>query len=142
MFREHTQAVEFANDSVNINTLTGVSAEPVTGISTSSGRLITRESDAVLYSGFGYTGSASRITARIHISRLGRVQDRQIQLWNGSELIGANLANLAAQDVQLYVFEGSFTVTESFGIVVDVGPHTQYPSSNTVYIRSVALQFE
>ena len=129
----------FQNDAIDI--VNGVSVKPVTGVATSVGRLIQQGTDALLYSNFAYTGSATTITARLKVTRLGRVQDRIIQLYNGTQLVGVNQANLAASDDQLYVFTGAFAVTPNFGIVIDLGPHTQYPSSTTIYIRDLALEF-
>lgn len=131
----------FEDDIIDIDLSDGTSDSPVTGVSTSSGRLITSGSDAVLYFNFGYTGNAKKITAKIHVTRLARIQDVTIQLWNGTKLVGKNLANPDASDTQLYKFTGNFNVTPDFGIVVDVGPSQKYPSANTVYIRSVALEF-
>ena len=129
----------FQNDAIDI--VNGVSVKPVTGVATSVGRLIQQGTDALLYSNFAYTGAATTITARLKVTRLGRVQDRIIQLYNGTQLVGVNQANLAASDDQLYVFTGAFAVTPNFGIVIDLGPHTQYPSSTTIYIRDLALEF-
>ena len=140
MFIGAASITTFQNDAVDI--LNGVSVRPVTGVtSTFGGGLIQQGSDALLYSNFAYTGAATTITARLIVSRLARVQDRIIQLYNGTQLIGVNQANLDASDDQQYVFTGNFTVNPSFGIVIDLGPHTQYPSSTTVYIRDLSLEF-
>jgi hypothetical protein len=129
----------FQNDAIDI--LNGVSVRPVTGVAFTGGGLIQQGSDALLYSNFAYTGTATTITARLKVTRLARVQDRIIQLYNGTQLIGVNQANLDADDDQTYVFTGNFAVTPSFGIVIDLGPHTRYPSSTTIYIRDLSLEF-
>jgi hypothetical protein len=141
MFISARSITTFQNDAIDI--VNGVSVLPVTGVAStvSRGTLIERGTDALLYSNFAYTGTATTITARLQVTRLARVQDRIIQLSNGTQLIGVNQARLDAEDDQLYVFTGNFTVNPSFGIVIDLGPHTQYPSSTTIYIRDLSLEF-
>lgn len=142
MFKSAASVTQFQPDSVDIDLVQGVSLKPVTGIATALGGLISTGSDSLLYSDFDYSGVATRITAQVHVTRLGRVQDYVVQLWDGSKLIGTNLADPNAGDVHEYVFTGNYTVTPSFGLVLDLGPHRTIPSSTTVYIRSVGLKFE
>lgn len=141
MFLAARSVTEFTSDSIVLDPATGVSLEPVVAIATSRGSLRSRESTGLLYSDFDYRGTAQLILARVEISRFARVQDRVIQLAQSGSLIGTNQADLTAADVNIYQFTGSFTVTEDFGLVIDVGPHRLYPSSTTVYIRSVRLEF-
>lgn len=138
----HARTVtQFEQSEILVDTETGVSAQPYVSTATSVGRLIRRETAALLYSDFGYSGTASSVVLDLHVSRLGRTQDKVIQLYYNGGLQGSNLADLSAGDRHQYVFEGSYTVDSSFGIVIDLQPHVDYPSSNTVYIRSVAVQF-
>ena len=141
MFIGAASITTFQNDAIDI--VNGVSVRPVTGVAStvSRGTLIEQGADALFYSNFAYTGTATTITARLKVTRLGRVQDRIIQLAQGTQLLGVNQARLDASDDQLYVFRGNFTVNSTFGIVIDLGPHTQYPSSTTVYIRDLSLEF-
>jgi hypothetical protein len=81
---------------------------------------------------------------------VARIQDKTIQLWNGSRTISENLVNLAAEDDQIYGGEENrwgIPLTESipisssqFGVVVDLQPHVSYPCADLVLIRSVAMR--
>jgi hypothetical protein len=142
MFKSAASITQFQDDTVEINISKGVSLGAVTGISNSRGTLITQGSDSLLYSDFGYIGPATRITVKLQVTRLSRVQDYQVQLWDGTQLIGLNLADPTAGDLHEYVFEGDYDVTAQFGLVLDLGPHRSIPSSNLVYIRSVLVKFE
>jgi hypothetical protein len=142
MFKGAASITQFQDDAVEIDIQKGVSIGAVVGVSNSRGTLITQGSDSLLYSDFDYRGPANRITARIEVTRLSRVQDYVVQLWNGTELIGRNLADPLAADLHDYVFQGDFNVTAQFGLVLDLGPHRSIPSSNLVYIRSVTVKFE
>jgi hypothetical protein len=141
MFLAARSVTEFSPDDISIDPATGVSPAPITAIATSRGSLRSRESTGLLYSDFAYRGPAQLIRARVEISRFARVQDRVVQLAQAGMLIGTNQADPSAADVNIYEFSGSFTVTEDFGLVLDLGPHFNYPSSTTVYIRSVRLEF-
>jgi hypothetical protein len=88
MFKGAASITQFQDDAVEINIPKGVSLGAVTGISNSRGTLITKGSDSLLYSNFDYLGPANRITARIEVTRLSRVQDYVVQLWDGTALIG------------------------------------------------------
>jgi hypothetical protein len=141
MFLAARSVTEFSPDLVTIDPATGVSPAPITAIATSRGTLRSRESGGLLYSDFAYRGSARLVRARVEISRFARVQDRVVQLAQAGSLIGTNQADPAAADVNIYEFSGEFLVTADFGLVIDLGPHFNYPSSTTVYIRSVRLEF-
>jgi len=139
MFIAASSITTFQNDAVDI--VNGVSVRPVTGIATSFGPLVQLGTDALLYSGFAWRGTANIVRARLQVDRLARVQDRIIQLSDGVKLIGSNQANPLAEDLNVYEFTGSFAVNASFGIVIDLGAHQLYPSSTMVYIRSLTLEF-
>lgn len=141
MYKSPRSSREFESDSVNIDLSTGTSVSDVAGVALSNGQILARGSDSILYYNFDYVGACTRIVARIHVSRLARIQDRVVQLWDGARLIGSNLANPSAPDINLYEFTGAFTVTPEFGLVLDLGPNQRIPSRDTVYIRSVGLAF-
>lgn len=141
MLRHYTTVTEYTADTVDIDVSTLVSTAPVTGVATARGALVTRESDGLLFSGFGFTGTVTGLELHLTVSRLARIQDRVIQFYNAGSTLGANLADLAAEDTHIYRLDGAFDIGSDFGVIVDVGPHTQYPSANTVYIRSVAVRF-
>ena len=135
------------NSSRSVTSIT-----PVSGVSLSTGNLVTKESNALLYQDFNLP-SVSNITAlelEVTVSRLARIQDKQIQLYfNG--LIGSDQSNLFAPDLHVYgrsesdwnitFDEYDFTDPE-FGVVLDYQPHTQYPSSNLVYLRRVRVRLQ
>lgn len=124
-------------DSLNI-----ISVYPVVTSAYSTGRLEGTETNALLFANYAVSGLASRAELRLHVSRLGRIQDKTIRLWDGSSWIGENRATLDAVDVYTYTWDDlAVDLTADFGVVVDLQPHTQYPSSNTVYIRSVQMRF-
>ena len=142
MLKPYTTVREYANDSVDIDLSTLTTIANVTGVATSRGTLITTGSDTLIFSGFGYTGAVVGLELHLHISRLARIQDRVIRFYNAGSLIGTDLSDLTAGDTHVYTLDGARTIESDFGVVLDVGPHTQYPSANTVYIRSVAVNFK
>ncbi len=122
---------------------------PVYGVATSRGGLVTSGSRSLVFRDFGITnpGTVTGIELELEITRLARVQDKTIQLWVNGSAQGRNLADLSAPDVKVY---GSSTelwgvpgvnVTDpGFGFLIDLQPHTQYPSNNTVYLRKLILR--
>jgi len=128
-----------------------VSAVPVRSISTSYGTFVREESNSLLFTDFGFDYVAAKgIEMRLHTQRVARIQDKTIQLWNGSKAISENLADLTAEDLQLYggatnlwgmrIGELPNLSDADFGVVVDLQPHREIPCSDTVYIRSVAMR--
>lgn len=132
------------------------SAKPAVGVAMSYGDILTSDGEVssepqtLLFTDFGFDVDStlvSGIQVQLHVSRLGRIQDRLIQIWNGARNLGHNKANLDAEDIQLYGDETDlwktrnldFTLTD-FGVAVDLQPHTQYPSNNTVYLRSIKMR--
>ena len=87
---------------------------------------------------------------RLRARRVARIQDKTIQLWNGSRTISENLQNLSAEDDEVYGGENDrwgipLTETipvslEEFGVVVDLQPHVEYPCADLVFVRSVAMR--
>jgi hypothetical protein len=120
-------------------------------ISTSYGTFIREESNSLVFSDFGFLDVVPMgIEMRLRTRRVARIQDKTIQLWNGSRTISENLVNLAAEDDQIYGGADNrwgISVTESipisssqFGVVIDLQPHVNYPCSDLVLIRSVAMR--
>lgn len=131
--------IPFENDVVPMNGL--VSSRSIVGTALSSGKLVTRESSALLFSHFGFVGTVSTLRATVKISRLGRVSDKLVRFRSQNNWLGSNLAESSAEDLSTYTLSGSFLVDDSFGLVLDYAPHPRYPSSNTVYIRTVFVEF-
>lgn len=122
---------------------------PVIGQATSTGRLKLQGSRSLVFTDFGFPEgiTVQGIELELRVDRLARVQDRVIQLWL-SQAIGVNKFNLSSADRQLYggdqdlwsLPEGfNSWSAANFGVVIDLQPHTQYPSNNLVYVRSLAL---
>jgi len=127
------------------------SLTPVRSISTSYGTFIREESNSLVFTGFGMPSVIPLgIEVRLVTQRVARIQDKVIQLWDGAQTIGENRQNLKAEDDQRYGGDWDRwglktdydipTGSPSFGIVIDLQPHTQYPCSDTVYIRSVTMR--
>jgi hypothetical protein len=126
-----------------------ISTLPVRGTSTSTRGLITRESNSLLFSNFNLPSidNITGIEVEVHVTRLARIQDKQIQLYFNKP-VGKNLANLDAADITVYgssqekwglQFSNIDFTSNNFGVIVDFQPHTQYPSSNQIYLRSVKI---
>jgi len=128
-----------------------VSVFPVRSISTSFGTFIREESNSLVFTDFGLPDDTPRgIQMRLHTQRVARIQDKTIQLWDGSKTIGENLADFSAGDDHVYGGENdlwgvprdyAFPLdSPDFGVVIDLQPHREIPCSDTVYIRSVAIR--
>ena len=127
------------------------SQSPLRSISTSYGTFIREESNSLVFTDFGFPAVQPQgIEMRLRARRVARIQDKTIQLWNGSRTISENLQNLRAEDEQIYggendrwgiPFAESIPVSDSeFGVVVDLQPHVEYPCADLVFIRSVAMR--
>ena len=97
-------------------------------------------------SGFDFVSDqpVTSVQLRLVTSRQGRIQDQLIQLAD-SDLnpLSSDQSRLSAGDTAVYEFSlyQPTVCNSSLGVVLDFQPHTEYPSSNTVYIRSVQLRF-
>lgn len=128
-----------------------VSVEPVRSISTSFGTFIREESNSLVFTDWGFdAGTLAGIELRLRVRRLARIQDKVIQLWDGTKTIGENLADLSAEDDHTYGSEsdrwgvprdyGFPLDSPQFGVVIDLQPHTEIPCSDTVILRSVRMR--
>lgn len=128
----------------NINTVM-----PISAVATSTGSLLPEGSRSLVFRDFGIEnpGTVTGIELELEITRLARIQDKTIQIWFDGQLLGRNRADLTAADV--HVYGGSTDLwsaanvdytSDRFGFLVDLQPHTQYPSSNTVYLRRISLR--
>lgn len=124
---------------------------PVRSISTSFGTFTREESNSLLFTGFGMPSVIPLgIEVRLVTQRLARIQDKVIQLWDGTQTIGENKQNLQAENDQTYGgdfdrwgLKTDYAIPASspdFGVVIDLQPHTEIPCSDTVYIRSVTMR--
>jgi hypothetical protein len=127
----------------NINTLGSVVA-----VATSRGGLRVLGSRTLVYTGFniGSIGTVTGIELELSVTRLSRVQDKIVQLWYQGAPIGLNRANLAANDIQRYGANDDLWDVDtvdfshpSFGVAINLQPHTQYPSNNLIYLRELKL---
>lgn len=128
-----------------------VSAEPVRSISTSFGTFQREESNSLVFTDWGFSsGMVAGIELRLRVRRLARIQDKVIQLWDGTKTIGENLADLSAEDDHVYGAERDrwgvprdygFPLDNSqFGVVIDLQPHTEIPCSDIIILRSARMR--
>jgi hypothetical protein len=142
--------IQFAQKSGTLSTL-----KPVSSRANFFGELVTSESTAIVFTDFGFDvgeKTVQEIELYLHVSRLGRTQDKTIKIWNGERIIGKNQANLEAEDKNTY--SGTLKVwevntaknipygTDKFGIYIDLQPHTEYPSSVIVYLRDIKMRLK
>ena len=123
--------------------------QPVYAVATSSGRLAAHGSQSLIFKNFGITVDTTvlGIELLLHVDRLARVQDRTIQLVYNGSTVGSNQADLTAANLHVYgsptdlwsTTDIDFSGAE-FGVLIDLQPHTQYPSNNLVYLRTVELK--
>lgn len=117
------------------------SLEPVVGVAVSQGGLRTVESTALVFSGFGISGTVTGLDLELSVNRLARIQDKTIQLWVNGAAHSANLADLDAGNRHIYSWRGlDLTWQSDYGVIIDLRPHSQYPSNNLVTVRSVRLR--
>jgi hypothetical protein len=126
----------------------------VRGNAAAHGGLITVEANSLVFRDYGFVLGADIVVGieiQLSVTRLSRIQDRLIQLYTGSEAVGANLADDTAGDVQVYggvlarwQVDGIVLdyTSPQFGCVIDLGPHQRYPSNNTITIHSVAMRLD
>ena len=131
------------DNTSNINSQTSVLA-----VATSYGQLRSIGSRTLVFTNFnvGSTGTVTGIELELTVTRLSRIQDSIVQLWYQGAPIGLNRANLAAADIQRYGSNtdlwdiGTVDFSDpSFGVVINLQPHTQYPSNNLIYLRELKL---
>ncbi len=138
-YQGYTQVVAIEPSEIQYDRL--VSVEPAVGVGKSTGGLFTEQATALVFTGFNITGTVNSLELRLEVSRLARTQDKTIQLWVNGTAVGPNLADLSAADVHVYTWHDlDLEWNSTMGVVIDLQPHTQYPSSNTIYIRSVGLR--
>lgn len=131
------------------------SARAISGRGNFYGELITTESTAIAFTDFGFELNGKvveEIELFLHVSRLGRTQDKVIKLWTGEKPFGKNRADLSAEDENTYsgrlkdwelaTAKNVPYESSDFGAYVDLQPHTEYPSSVTVYIRNVKMRLK
>lgn len=128
----------------NVNTVI-----PIRATALSTGQLSADSSRSLVFRDFGIPAGATvvGIELQLEITRLARVQDRVIQVWSGGQARGRNLADLTAGDLHVYGSPTDLWSTENlavadpgFGFLIDLQPHTLYPSSNLVYLRQLKLR--
>lgn len=128
------------------------SLAPVTSVARSQGGVLQTGVRSLVFRDFGITesGEVRAVELFVFVNRLARVQDRTVQLWQSGPL-GRNRADLAAEDQWYY---GSDITTfwqvktpltvnsENFGVLIDLQPHSQYPSRDSVYLREVKIRID
>jgi hypothetical protein len=127
-----------------------VTVTPILAVATSNSRsLLAKGSQSLIFRDFAIPSNSTvvGIELLLTVTRLARVQDRQIQLCVAGQAQGNNRAVQTAEDSHVYGGPTDLWGTASiefhnpqFGVIIDLQPHAQYPSSNTVYLRSVILR--
>jgi hypothetical protein len=129
------------DDVVDLDLEGGYTLQPLRAVATSQGILRAQGMDTVLYYDYAFRGTVSTVRLHLWISRAARIQDRIIQLYWADSLQGQNMARASAADQEIYQFQGSYNITEDFGVAIDLQPHRSYPSMTTAYIRQVKMEF-
>jgi hypothetical protein len=128
----------------NVNTVI-----PIKSTALSTGQLLSTGSRSLVFRDFGIVnpGTVQGVELDLEITRLARVQDKTIQIWYNGQTVGRNRADLAAGDRHIYGGQndlwdttGIDVTSAGFGFLIDLQPHTEYPSSNTVYLRRLSLR--
>lgn len=137
-----TSITKFEDDSVIMDTVGLISLEPIYGVAVSEGNINQYGSEALLFKNFLSSGIATAIQATIKVERVGRIQDKVIQLYDGNKLVGKNVAYLKAENTHVYEWSDiSYNLNSNFGIVIDYQPNLTTPSRERLIIRSVLLRF-
>lgn len=98
---------------------------------------------------FENLGTIIGIEVQVVTQRLSRIQDKTISLCYNGTLIGENKSNLRAENDQTYggnndLWDREWTAEEiqdnSFGLVVELQPHLNYPHSELGLIDSIAIK--
>lgn len=133
---------KFEDDSVIMDTVGLISLEPIYGVAVSNGNINQYGSEALLFKNFLSSGIAAAIQATIKVDRVGRIQDKLIQLYDGAKLVGKNAANLSAENTHIYEWANvNYALDSNFGVVIDYQPNLTTPSRERLIIRSVLLRF-
>jgi hypothetical protein len=133
---------KFEDDSVVMDTVQLISLTPIYGVALSNGKMNQYGSEALLFKDFLSSGTATAIQATIQVERMGRIQDRVIQLCDTGTLVGKNVADLSANNIHVYDWPSTnYNLSSDFGIVVDYQPNITVPSRERLIIRSVTMRF-
>lgn len=98
---------------------------------------------------FENLGSIVGIEVQLITQRLSRIQDKLISLCYQNEIVGENKFNLRAENDQIYgsnsdLWGRTWTAEElqdsSFGVVIELQPHLQYPHSELGLIDFIAIK--
>ncbi len=145
-----SQEIPFSDGDVTLDSVSNITTQrPVLGIAHSSGRLTVEGSQSLVFRKFSIPPGllVQGLELELTVDRLARIQDRVIQLWYQGSAQGQNRADLSAANFTVYggaedlwTASGIDFSSDSFGVVIDLQPHTQYPSSNLIYFRSLALR--
>ena len=144
--------VKYNDDLVGYQTFNSynlLSQQEISGVSAGYSNMTTTGVDALHFTDWGWeTGRPIGIQVYVHVSRLARISDLVIQLTYDNELIGLNLADLDADDINTY--GGHITEwlpnpipdldATNIGLVLDYQPHPSVPCSELVYIRDVKMR--
>jgi hypothetical protein len=143
--------IEFTDgDSVLDRANNLITVAPIVGVS--SGRSVSSYgSRGLVFSNFGVSvNSAISVAVEITAQRLARIVDTQVQLVQGTVLLGKNLADVSTENFKVYSgscdsYWGVKALTVSsnqFGVLLDFGASPVTPSRNSLILRSVRVRVE
>lgn len=113
---------------------------------------VTKAGDILVFSDFdipAYT-TITKIEVLLEIRRRARITDYVLQLHNNGTAISRNLADLDPSRPNVSIYSGTTDVWEldpvvniqdpNFGVLLQIGPHPNYPSSDPAIIDNVSLR--
>ena len=113
---------------------------------------VTKAGDILVFSNFqvpSYT-SIQNIEVLLEIRRRARITDYVLQLQVNGSAVSRNVADMDPTRPNISIYSGDTTVWElgpavnlqdpTFGLLLQVGPHPNYPSSDPAIIDRVALR--
>jgi hypothetical protein len=124
------------------------SVKPVSSVARSQGGVLQEGAQSLVFRDFGFdtVEPVLAVEVLLVVTRLARIQDRTVKLWQGEE-IGYNRADLTAADQHVYSGDLTWWRVDAvnpndanFGVLVDLQPHSQYPSRDSIYIREVKIR--
>lgn len=125
-----------------------ITLEPLIG-TTRNNTVLQSGSRGLIFTDFGFSiNSARSVAVEILATRLARVVDDRVQLWQGSA-VGANVATATTEDLRVY--SGAMddfwrTAVDpsraDFGLLLDLAPRPDMPSNTRPIVRSVRIRIE
>ena len=126
-----------------------LASEALVSTANSLGRIITTDSRSLVFRDWGFdnVGEIQGIELETVISRWARIVDQQVQLIQGSELLGQDQRTATTEDRQVYggssTLWGADTVdytATDFGLVLDLAANPLLPCNDRPIITLVRMR--